>query len=85
MKSRRGRSFLTTNILAYAFRSQGAEQTLGRTVLITIAVSTRDAVISFQVVQEFLNVATREFPRPMTRARRPALPPAIEPYCFPYS
>src|SRR5438067_2119509 len=67
MRSTSGRSFLDTNILAYAFDPKAPSKRAAARALITNAVATRDTVISFQVVQEFLNVATRKFPRPMTQ------------------
>ena len=55
-----GRSFLDTNILVYAFDPEATSKREYAQLRITRALATRDAVISFQVVQEFLNVATRK-------------------------
>ena len=55
-----GRSFLDTNILVYAFDPKAKSKREYAQLRITRAVATGDAVISFQVVQEFLNVATRK-------------------------
>ncbi|MGD0868364.1 MAG: PIN domain-containing protein [Bryobacteraceae bacterium] len=59
-----GRSLLDTNILVYSFLDgDKAKQTRAR-ALVRAALDKHDAIISFQVVQEFLNVATR---RPQCR------------------
>jgi predicted nucleic acid-binding protein len=61
------RFFLDTNILVYSFdRSDPDKQRRSRD-LIEKALEFRNGVISYQVVQEFLNVALRRF--------RNALPP----------
>ena len=59
------RHFLDTNVLLYAFDA-GARKRARAQAMIEHALETREGVISSQVVQEFLNVATRKFARPMT-------------------
>ena len=55
-----GRSLLDTNILVYSFfEGDKAKRTTAR-ALVRAALDKHDAIISFQVVQEFLNVATRK-------------------------
>ena len=60
------RYFLDTNVFVYCFdrsdrkKQQRAEQLVGQ------ALADHLGVISSQVVQEFLNVATRKFKTPMT-------------------
>jgi predicted nucleic acid-binding protein len=55
-----GRSLLDTNILVYCFlEGDRAKRTKAR-ALVHGALEQHDAIISFQVVQEFLNVATRK-------------------------
>jgi predicted nucleic acid-binding protein len=62
------RFFFDTNILVYSFdRSDAAKQRRAQN-LIESAIEFRNGVISYQVVQEFLNVALRRF--------RQTLPPA---------
>jgi predicted nucleic acid-binding protein len=62
------RFFLDTNIFVYSFdrsspaKAQRAEQ------LIREALTTQKGVISYQVVQEFFNVALRRFSQPMNAA-----------------
>src|ERR1039457_5856730 len=67
MRSIAGRSFLDTNILVYAFDPKAKSKREYAQLRITRALATHDAVISFQVVQEFLGLALRKFPRPMTQ------------------
>ncbi len=60
------RFFLDTNIFVYSFDSSAPakrERALG---LIRHAVTTGVGVVSYQVVQEFFNVALRRFSRPMS-------------------
>ena len=59
------RHFLDTNVLVYAFGADARKQAISRG-LIERALDTHDGVISSQVIQEFLNVATRKFSRPMS-------------------
>lgn len=60
--------FLDTNILVYTFDSAATPKRTKARNLLTQALETRRGVISYQVVQEFLNVATRKFAKPMTAA-----------------
>jgi predicted nucleic acid-binding protein len=57
--------FLDTNILIYSFdESQPAKRHISL-ALISQALQTGKGVISTQVIQEFLNVATRKFHEPL--------------------
>lgn len=59
------RFFLDTNILVYSFdATNGVKRKVAR-ALIASALD-GGGIISFQVVQEFLNVALRKFKKPMT-------------------
>lgn len=61
MKSIQDKFFLDTNVLVYTFdRVAEAKCTTARDLLWR-ALETHRGVISYQVVQEFLNVATRKF------------------------
>jgi predicted nucleic acid-binding protein len=61
-----GKFFLDTNVFVYSF-DQGSVAKLRRSSqLIGRAVTTRTGVISYQVVQEFFNLALRKFATPMT-------------------
>ncbi len=62
-----GRFFLDTNILVYTFDTTApAKQQIARELVAT-ALNLRKGIISYQVVQEFLNVATRKFSPPLTQ------------------
>jgi predicted nucleic acid-binding protein len=62
------RFFLDTNVFVYSFDTGDAAKTRRARELIRRAVATRKGIISFQVVQEFFNVALRRFARPMNVA-----------------
>jgi len=59
------RFFLDTNIFVYSFDQSTARKTEEAGRLINQALTTGKGVISYQVVQEFYNVAYRRFPEPM--------------------
>ena|ERR1700687_2365551 len=61
----REKFFLDTNIFVYTFESRSASKRVLAQDLVSGALATRRGVISYQVVQEFLNVATRRFVKPM--------------------
>jgi predicted nucleic acid-binding protein len=60
------RFFLDTNIFVYSFDKSSAAKQGRATKLIREAVATRKGMVSYQVVQEFLNVALRRFIQPLT-------------------
>lgn len=62
------RFFLDTNIFVYSFDRSSAVKAQCSTQLIRQAVATRKGIVSYQVVQEFFNVALRRFAKPMTVA-----------------
>jgi predicted nucleic acid-binding protein len=59
------RFFLDTNVLVYLFDQSAPEKAMKADRLINEALTTGRGVISYQVVQEFFNVAYRRFPEPM--------------------
>jgi predicted nucleic acid-binding protein len=63
-----GRFFLDTNIFVYTFDESAPSKASKATTLVKQAIDTRIGVISYQVVQEFFNVAMRRFETPMTAA-----------------
>jgi predicted nucleic acid-binding protein len=63
-----GLIFLDTNIFVYSFDQTAPEKRQLAQRLIEDALQSQRAIISSQVVQEFLNVALRKFVRPMTVA-----------------
>jgi predicted nucleic acid-binding protein len=64
----RDRFFLDTNIFAYSFDSNASAKQERARYLIVHGIKTRKAVVSYQVVQEFFNLALRKFSRPMNVA-----------------
>ncbi len=63
-----GRFFLDTNIFVYSLDPNSRAKAVRATELIRRAISTGKGVVSFQVAQEFFNVALRRFAKPMTPA-----------------
>jgi predicted nucleic acid-binding protein len=61
-----GRFFLDTNIFVYSFDRDAAGKRRRAGQLIQQAVSTGKGVVSYQVAQEFFNVALRRFAQPLT-------------------
>ena len=55
------KSFLDTNIIVYAFGQSFPEKAKIAQRLVTDGAADRQAIISYQVVQEFINVALRGF------------------------
>jgi predicted nucleic acid-binding protein len=60
VKREAGRRFLDTNILIYSFMPDDPGKQEQARVIVAGALERHDSVISFQVVQEFLNYATRK-------------------------
>lgn len=58
--------FLDTNILIYTFDHSSPDKQKAALALVGEALEDRAGVISYQVIQEFINVATRKFTSPMT-------------------
>jgi predicted nucleic acid-binding protein len=63
-----GRFFLDTNLFIYTFDAKAPAKAKKAAHLIRRAVDTGEGIISYQVVQEFFNVAFRRFPQPMNAA-----------------
>lgn len=63
-----GRFFLDTNIFVYAFDASSPKKSAQAEKLIRRAIQTRGGIVSYQVVQEFFNVALRRFAKPMSSA-----------------
>ena len=62
------RFFLDTNIFVYSFDQSAPAKARKASQLIRKALTTQKGVISYQVVQEFFNVALRRFSQPMQTA-----------------
>jgi predicted nucleic acid-binding protein len=63
-----GSFFLDTNIFVYAFESPATAKARRARQLISEALKTRRGIVSYQVVQEFFNVAFRRFAQPISPA-----------------
>ena len=63
-----GRFFLDTNIFGYAFDATAPGKAKKARALIRQALDTGQGLISYQVVQEFVNVALCRFERPLSVA-----------------
>lgn len=63
-----GRFFLDTNIFVYTFDHNAPAKAKKAAELIRQASNAGDGIVSYQVVQEFFNVALRRFSQPMTPA-----------------
>ena len=61
-----GRFFLDTNVFVYSFDASVPAKARRARQLIRRAVATRKGIVSYQVVQQFFNVALRRFAQPMT-------------------
>jgi predicted nucleic acid-binding protein len=62
------RFFLDTNIFVYTFDAHAPVKAKKAARLVRQAVDSGEGIVSYQVVQEFLNVALRRFSQPMTVA-----------------
>ena len=62
------RFFLDTNIFVYSFDKNAPKKADRAAKLIRRAIETRQGIVSYQVVQEFFNVALRRFAGPMSGA-----------------
>jgi predicted nucleic acid-binding protein len=60
--------FLDTNIFVYSFDQSAPQKAARAEQLIRTALASQQGVISYQVVQEFLNVALKRFAQPMHAA-----------------
>jgi predicted nucleic acid-binding protein len=61
----RDKVFLDTNIFVYSFDRSAAAKSRRATQLIRTALDTQKGITSYQVVQEFFNVALQRFAQPM--------------------
>jgi predicted nucleic acid-binding protein len=62
------RFFLDTNIFVNSFDANSPKKAAQAKKLIRRAIETRSGIVSYQVVQEFFNVALRRFAKPMSGA-----------------
>ncbi len=60
------RFFLDTNLFVYSLEGSSSAKARRATQLIRQAIAARNGIVSYQVMQEFFNVALRRFTPPMT-------------------
>jgi predicted nucleic acid-binding protein len=78
--------FLDTNIFIYSFDPQYPDKRDVARILIKTALEDGTGCVSYQVVQEFLNVATRKFVEPLSIADASRyLTAVMEPLCETFS
>ena len=68
MPARPPRFFLDTNVFVYTFDQGSPVERAKARELVELALTTGMGVVSHQVIQEFLNVATRKFAVPLGAA-----------------
>ena len=61
-----GRFFLDANIFVYSFDANSPKKAAQATRLIRKGIEAPGGIVSYQVVQEFFNVALRRFVKPMS-------------------
>lgn len=77
--------FLDTNIIVYTFDKDAPEKRAAAVLLLQHALESGDGIISTQVIQEFLNVATKKFTIPMkVEDGRKYLHRVLNPLCAVY-
>ncbi|MFQ5560297.1 MAG: PIN domain-containing protein [Nitrospinota bacterium] len=59
------RFFIDTNIFAYSFDSKSKKKQILSKDIIAQSLLSNEGIISYQVVQEFLNISTRKFKTPL--------------------
>lgn len=62
------RYFIDTNVFVYVFDAKAPAKARKAERLVREAVDSGEGIVSYQVVQEFFNVALRRFAQPMTVA-----------------
>lgn len=77
-----GRFFLDTNVFVHTFDASVPGKRAVAQELVELALTTRQGLISYQVVQEFLTVAGSKFAEPLTvQDRRLYLDQVLIPLC----
>ena len=64
----KGKYFIDTNIFVYTFDSSNREKQKLSKEIVAQALENSTGIISYQVIQEFLNVSTKKFKSPLTIA-----------------
>jgi predicted nucleic acid-binding protein len=66
MRQSADKFFMDTNVFVYTFDGTTPSKRDKARSLVAGAIETGQGMISYQVIQEFLNVARRKFPKPLT-------------------
>ena len=78
--------FIDTNIFIYSFDTENPQKNDIAKKLIANALENGTGIISYQVIQEFLNVATQKFLKPLTfKDAQRYLNVVLEPLCEVFS
>jgi len=78
--------FIDTNIFIYSFDTENPQKNDIAKKLIANALENGTGIISYQVIQEFLNVATQKFIKPLTfKDAQRYLNVVLEPLCEVFS
>ena len=81
-----GKYFIDTNILIYTFDNTNKNKQQKSKEIVGHALENTAGIISFQVIQEFLNVSTRKFKSPLSIAdSQRYLNTVLEPLCEVFS
>lgn len=76
------RYFIDTNIFVYSFDSRDKSKQKKAKEIIETALSDRNGIISFQVIQEFMNLAAKKFEPPFTpKEQLTYLEEVLDPLC----
>ena len=82
----KGKYFLDTNIIVYSFDCENLSKQKVARDLISNALNKQSACISYQVIQEFLNVALNKFTNPLSNSdAQKYLTRTLEPLCEVFS
>ena len=81
-----GKYFIDTNIFVYTFDASNIEKQNKSKKLVANALENSNGIISYQVIQEFLNVSTKKFKSPLSVAdAQRYLTTILEPLCEVFS
>ena len=81
-----GKYFIDTNIFIYSFDASNIQKQNKSKEIIANALENSNGIISYQVIQEFLNVSTKKFKSPLIIAdAQRVLTTILEPLCEVFS
>ena len=81
-----GKYFIDTNIFIYTFDASNIEKQIKSKEIVMNALENSNGIISYQIIQEFLNVSTKKFKSPLSVAdAQRYLTTILEPLCEVFS